>query len=61
MDVSETKPFSKERAQLLKDNIDYHQKALVDEIVEMEKSINEKKQDFWKMEGAKEVLEMYEY
>jgi len=55
----ESEPFSEERAKLLKANVLFHQEKLIEELKEMEQNMETKKQDFWKMEGAKSILDMY--
>ena len=54
--LRESKPWSEERSILLQDAVQFHQERLIEEIKELENQINNKKGDFWKMEGSKEFL-----
>lgn len=55
----ESQPFSSERALLLQKNLFLHQENLIEKLKEMEKDMESKKQDYWKMEGAKSILGMF--
>lgn len=57
--VNTSEPFSEERAKLLLDNLNLHQEECLKRIKDLDSEIETKRQDYWKMEGVKSILNLF--
>lgn len=57
--LAASEPLSEERARLLKNNVLFHQEQCLEKIKALNAEIEQQKQDYWKMEGCKALLDTF--